>query len=140
MAWKKWNRVYLLTDTAGKKGITALVIDPFEGAAGIYTVVDPTGRVQTKDLRDKQRVFTRPPAGIDWQPFLGATKEEKVELEEENLKIRRRRGAGWGEWALGRDKPKEKKKPPPRKGKGRKSNKSNMFWWISEGAVTTAVA
>ena len=27
MAWKKWNRVYLLTDVNGRRGMTALVIE-----------------------------------------------------------------------------------------------------------------
>eukprot|EP00959_Pyramimonas_sp_CCMP1952_P134665 2818315-Pyramimonas_sp.AAC.1 len=142
MAWKKWNRVYLLTDVAGRRGMTALVIDPVEGEPGTYTIVDPTGRVQTKDLRDKQKVFTRPRAGIDWAPFPGVTGDEKKELEDESLRIRRRRGAGWGDWALGRKKAAAKLKPKAaaKTGKGRKSNRSNMVYWIAENAFTTGVA
>ena len=96
--FKAWNRIYWKTGRS--QGVTMLLVEKVPGEVGKWTAVDPTGRVQVLDLRDKSKCFTRLNAagarGVEWADTVGLTEAGKQKaIEHSSSAIARHKGSGW---------------------------------------------
>lgn len=89
MGWAKWNRVYYRSTPDGNLGVVMLLVQKAGKGCGdtTWTAVDPVGRVQMIDLRDRRRVSTRPADGLSWtdHPGLSPSRQEEAVMASERL-------------------------------------------------------
>ena len=89
--YKKWNRIYY-ADPGKTQGVVMLLVSKArkQKADLHWTTVDPLGRVQVVDLKDKSRVSIRPRTGVvyDEGPGLGTKEQDRVIMASDRLMAR----------------------------------------------------
>eukprot|EP00959_Pyramimonas_sp_CCMP1952_P428343 8971675-Pyramimonas_sp.AAC.1 len=92
-----------------------------------WTACDPALRVQVINVRDKERIFTKPVKDLTWtgHPGLSAASRDRVLAASERLISRRELEAEDAKTAIPAKGKQQKKRKP--------SKKSDLFGWIQGG-------
>ena len=89
--YKRWNRIYY-SDPGKPQGVVMLLISKArkQKADLHWTTVDPLGRVQVVDLKDKTRVSARPRAGVSYDEGqgLGSKEQDRIVMVSDRLIVR----------------------------------------------------
>eukprot|EP00959_Pyramimonas_sp_CCMP1952_P318291 6660285-Pyramimonas_sp.AAC.1 len=98
-----------------------------------WTACGPSLRVQVINVRDKERVFTKPVKDLTWteHPGLSAASRDRVLAASERLIARRELEAEDAKTAIPAKGKQQKKRKP--------SKKSDLFSWV-QGGVMNAVS
>ena len=138
MGWAKWNRVYYRSTPDSNNGVVMLLVQKVGKGRGdtTWTAVDPVGRVQMIDLRDRWRVSSRPADGVHWtdHPGLSPSRQEEDTMTSERLiaKAQLEKAAS--------SVPKKKKPQAQNKTKSKKGNKTAAVWWFMENMTSAGVS
>ena len=133
MAFKKWNRIYVTSGKGKTDGVVMLLVAQTrpERKDGVWTAVDPRLRVQVVNTKDKDRVFTRPRAGVTWGDHPGLSEAERASAEQHSERmIDRMAHANW----------KDPPKASPKDKKKKKNNKTVVAWWFADLSWTGGTA
>ena len=87
--YRKWNRVYVRTGKAvDRTGVVMLLVHPVPSRGrSVWTALDPSGRVQSIDLRDKARISSRPFNGWDYTDSPGLSPAQQVQAEDASQRL-----------------------------------------------------
>ena len=87
MAFEKWNRIYWRSSKDGPSGVVMLLLERAPGKAGEWTALDPVGRVQLINPKDKVHASTRAKAGVVYTDWKGLSAHDKQEAEQASARL-----------------------------------------------------
>ena len=86
---------------------------------GVWTAIDPTGRISLIDTKNKDRVYTRPVRGVEWADHRGLSPEEQAQAQMKSDRMIERNANDNIKDAKGNN-----------NGARRRSNRSKAAWWM----------
>ena len=130
MPYQKWCRVYY--QSWPSQGVVMLLIDKVDGAN--WTSVDPRGRVQVVNNRDRRRVQNAPRPQVNYTDMPGFSQAQLIMFEKKSaVLIQRRVGSSWSG---------EGSKPKPGTKKAGSSRRRALLWGMEAlgwgAALTTS--
>ena len=87
MPYQKWCRIYY--QSAPQQGVVMLLIEKLD--ASHWTAVDPRGRVQAVNVRDRNRVLSTPKANVNYTDVPGFSQAQLVSFEQKSAALVARR-------------------------------------------------
>ena len=87
MSFKKWNRTYWRSAKDGPSGVVMLLIHKAPGKAREWTALDPVGRVQLINPKDKHHASTKAKGGVTYTDHAGLSAHDKDEAEQASQRL-----------------------------------------------------